>query len=171
MIPLGDPNVETGHQDDLNKIGTALPPVTPTWNLPAFRAQVPGDHFEAMPTGRSWQVAAADVVSNAPELARLTLNIATVHHDAGGGRRLVYGGHTMGIALAQLTRAIPNIVTIVSWESCDHTAPVHEGDQLTSEIVVTGRNPLPEGGLVHLRVTVHGPDGQVLDWRLTALLA
>ena len=40
-----------------------------------------------------------DVVSSAPELARLTLNIAATHHDSRvGGRRLVYGGHTIGLA-------------------------------------------------------------------------
>ena len=29
-----------------------------------------------------WAVQGGDVVSSAPELARLTLNVATVHHDA-----------------------------------------------------------------------------------------
>ena len=51
----------------------------------------------------------ADVVSSAPELARLTLNIAATHHDSRvGGRRLVYGGHTIGLALAQASRLLPN---------------------------------------------------------------
>ena len=51
------------------------------------------------------------MVSSAPELARLTLNIAMVHHDAAAsaGGRLVYGGHTIGIAAAQATRALPNL--------------------------------------------------------------
>ena len=39
----------------------------------------------------------------APELARLSLNVAKAHPDAGAsahGRRLVYGGHAIGIAAA-----------------------------------------------------------------------
>jgi acyl dehydratase len=171
MIPLRDPEVDTAHQDPLD-VPAPEPPPAPPWNLASFRAQVPGEHFEAMQAGRTWHITGADVVSNAPELARLTLNIATVHHDATeAGDRLVYGGHTIGLALAQLVRAVPNVVTVTSWESCDHTAPVHEGDELTSEITVTDRVALPEGGLARLRITVTGPNGQVLDWRLTALLA
>ena len=55
--------------------------------------------------GRCIEVIGGDVVTSASELARLTLDIAQVHHDAraGGGRRLVYGGHTIGIAAAQVT--------------------------------------------------------------------
>lgn len=171
MIPLRDPDVETDHRDPVD-VATSEPPPAPPWDLASFRAQVPGEHFEAMEPGRRWRVTDADVVSNAPELARLTLNIATTHHDATkGGVRLVYGGHTIGLALAQLVRAVPNVVTVTSWESCDHTAPVHEGDSLTSEITVTDRTALPDGGLVRLKVTVTGPHGQVLDWRLTALFA
>src|SRR6202034_154238 len=56
--------------------------------------------------GQTWVVPGGDVVSSAPELARLTLNVAMVHHDASaaGGQRLVYGGHAIGLALAQAAR-------------------------------------------------------------------
>ena len=53
----------------------------------------------------------------APELVRLSLNIAQAHSDAGAtahGKRLVYGGHTIAIAAAHATRALPNLVTIVA---------------------------------------------------------
>ena len=73
----------------------------------------------------------------APELARLTLNVATAHTDATGsahGRRLVYGGHTISIAAAHATRAIPAIATIVAWEGCEHLGPVFEGDVLRTEL-------------------------------------
>lgn len=176
MLPLRSGSGETGHRDDLSTLGAA-PPAPPLsgWNLSHFRAVVPGEHFDAMEVGRKWRVAGADVVSAAPELARLTLNIAMAHHDAQstGGIRLVYGGHTIGIALAQASRAIPNIVTVASWESCDHIGPVHEGDSLTSEIEVTAREPLPDGGgLVRLRSTVDAArSGRVLDFRFTVVLA
>jgi acyl dehydratase len=78
---------------------------------------------------------AGDVVSSAPELARLSLNIAAAHHDSRvGGRRLVYGGHTIGLALGQASRLLPNLVTVLGWEFCDHTGPVHEDDTLSSEL-------------------------------------
>ena len=120
----------------------------------------------------------ADVVSSAPELARLTLNIAATHHDSrvGGGRRLVYGGHTIGLAFSQATRLLPNIATVLGWESCDHTGPVHEGTRSYSELHVDGAVPLPDGrgGVLKLRSLVfvadEAADGrQVLDWRFTAL--
>ena len=118
-----------------------------------------------------------DVVSSAPELARLTLNIAATHHDSRiGGQRLVYGGHTIGLALAQVSRLLPNLVTVLGWESCDHTGPVHEGDTLYSELQVESAEPTPHGGVLGLRSLVYAvsdsagePDRPVLDWRFSAL--
>jgi acyl dehydratase len=123
-------------------------------------------------------VRGGDVVSSAPELARLTLNVAAVHHDVTrSGRRLVYGGHTIGIAASQLSRALPNLVTIVGWEACDHTAPVYEGDTLNSEVELERTTPLPGGGrLAHLRSRLTavrdggGDPVRVLDWRLVGVL-
>src|ERR1019366_8563194 len=103
------------------------------------------------------------------------LNLAAVHHDqtaAGDGERLVYGGHTIGLAAAQVSRALPALVTILGWPGCDHTGPVHEGDTLHSEIHVSRCENLAAGGLVHLRSLVRarpaGVEGShdVLDWRL-----
>lgn len=180
MLPLRGDAVETGHADDLSAIGTeeaAVPDPTADWNADAYRAKVPGAHFDAGLAGAVLQ-STADVVSSAPELARLTLNIAATHHDwRSGGQRLVYGGHTIGLALAQATRLLPNVVTVLGWQSCDHTGPVHEGDTLYSELHVEGAVPLPDdrGGVLKLRSVVHavghpgGPDRQVLDWRFTAL--
>lgn len=119
-----------------------------------------------------------DVVSSAPELARLSLNIAATHHDdrVGARGRLVYGGHTIGIALAQATRALPNVVTVLGWHSCDHTGPVHEGDTLTSELHVENASPLEHGTAVQLRSLVFSHNASatqtsVLDWRFTVLMA
>ncbi len=136
-----------------------------------------------------------DVVSSGPELARLTLNVAMVHHDAeaAGGQRLVYGGHAIGLALTQAVRSLPSIVTVGAWHGCDHLGPVHEGDTLRSTISVEKVEDLPGGGgLVHLRslVWAEGPDGRegggppgggggregsaprdVLDWRYIAVVA
>lgn len=176
MIPLRDPSLATGWQDDLTagtrKIGDdELLPLTQGWTLtrPALPLPEPGTLL---------RVDGRDVVSSGPELARLTLNIAAVHHDAvaAGGRRLVYGGHTIALALAQATRAIPNLLTVLAWQSCDHTAPVHEGDLLSSAIEVERVSALPQGGAIaHLRSRVTAADpgtsaeSQVLDWRFAAV--
>ena len=86
----------------------------------------------------------------------------------------MYGGHTIGLALAQATRVLPNLVAVLGWESCDHTGPVHEGDTLYSEVHVEAATALQRGGggLLRLRSLVHAvgePDRPVLDWRFTAL--
>ncbi|MDT5350940.1 MAG: hypothetical protein QOH91_4227, partial [Mycobacterium sp.] len=112
-----------GPADDLSTIGADAPAVDPTsdWDAESFRRWVPGPHFDTGIAGRVLH-STADVVSSAPELARLTLNIAATHHDSRvGGRRLVYGGHTIGLALAQASRLLPNLATVLGWESCDHT--------------------------------------------------
>jgi acyl dehydratase len=176
MLPMSEGATDTGYHDDLSTIGTDLPaPADPTqdWDAEAFRAHVPGPHFDTelkstvLPT-------TADVVSSAPELARMTLNIAATHHDSrGGGQRLVYGGHTIALALAQATRVLPNLVTVLGWESCDHTGPVHEGDTLYSEVHVEAATRLEggRGGVLRLRSLVYdaAADRQVLDWRFSAL--
>lgn len=173
MLPLSGDDVDTGHADDLSAIGAGSVVLNPTadWDGDAFRARVPGPHFDAGLAGAVLH-STADVVSSAPELARLTLNIAATHHDwRSGGRRLVYGGHTIGLALAQATRLLPNLATVLGWESCDHTGPVHEGDTLFSELHVEAA----DAGVLKLRSLVFAAgaegdsDRQVLDWRFSAL--
>jgi acyl dehydratase len=185
MLPLGDPDRNTGHRDDIDQVGMRPEPAdfaaaVAGWRLQAFRGRIRGNHFADLEVGRSWRMVGADLVSSAPELARLTLNIAIVHHDeiSAGGRRLAYGGHTIGLALAQVSRALPNIVTVAGWDGCDHTGPVHEGDTLISTITVESCQPLAAcGGLAWLRIDVtaqEGPEGTpspVLRWRCAVVLA
>ena len=92
------------------------------------------------------------------------------------GRRLVYGGHTISIAAAHVTRALPRLATIVAWAGCDHLGPVFEGDVLRTELRVEGVELVADGGLVDLRalVSAYRPDDEeapVLDWRFVALVA
>jgi acyl dehydratase len=127
--------------------------------------------------GDTWILEAGDLVSGATELARLSLNLAHVHHDrfSQPTGRLVYGGHTIGIALAQLTRTLPNLITIAGWHSCDHTGPVREGDTLVSSIEVLATEQLASGlTALTLRVLVSARRNdrdaeQVLDWKFVAL--
>ena len=183
MLPLRDAERDTGHADDLDAIPAALDreglrSATAGWRLDAFRSAVPGPHFADLRAGVRWVVEGGDVVSAAPELARLGLNVAMAHHDAvaAGGRRLVYGGHTIGLAAAQATRALPNLVTVAGWHGCDHLGPVYEGDTLHSELELEHAEPLAGGGgLVHLRSRVRdereGDSTDVLDWRFVGVMA
>lgn len=178
MIPLADAGVDTGHHAPLSTVDAGDVPDTDLlasvhgWTVPPASGSTWG-------VGSRIEVGGGDVVSAAPELARLTLNVAAVHHDAAaaGGRRLVFGGHTIGLALLQATRALPSLLTVLGWHSCDHLAPVHEGDRLVSTLEIERDDPFPGGGRVlHLRSIVAGfpeSDGgvgvQVLDWRFVAL--
>ena len=115
----------------------------------------------------------------------MTLNVAKAHTDAASspyGKRLVYGGHTISMASAQIARALPNLVTLLAWRSCDHTEPVFEGDVLHTEFSIDALHPLASGGgLVDLRAIVHatrgdqaqtpGAEATVLDWRFIGLMA
>lgn len=178
MIPLLDDTADTGHHAALTLGAADLPEdgllaAVEGWNVegPATALPNPGEHLV---------IGGSDVVSAAPELARLTLNIASVHHDAvaAGGRRLVYGGHTIALALTQAARALPDLLTVLGWHSCDHLAPVHEDDVLSSVLELERVSLRPAGGQVaHLRsrVSARSADGSgepvaVLDWRFAALL-
>ena len=191
MIPCRDPEAVTGHADsfdaipadlDVDALQTAVPA---DWDLGAFRERVTGEHFADVPEGVTYVVHARDTVTCAPELVRLTLNMAYTHADPGAstyGKRLVYGGHTISMAGAHLSRAFPNLLTIVGWRHCNHTAPVFEGDVLRTEAKVVAKHPTATGGgLVELAVSVfaeRGPeapkperDVQVLDWQLLGAMA
>jgi acyl dehydratase len=178
MLPLS-PDAGPGaaeHTDDLSKVGADLAPspsAASDWDGHVFRGRIPGPHFDLGMAGTVLH-SSADVVTSAPELARLTLNIASVHHDSRiGGRRLVYGGHTIGLALAQASRLLPNLATVLGWQSCEHTAPVYEGDTVYSELHIESAEPTENGGVLGLRSLVYADTDaaprQVLDWRFTAL--
>ena len=180
MLPVAEGvDPQTRAHDDLSTIGAGdeQPWAVPEgWDLDAYRSAVP-DAPAPLPAPGTVLRPGADVVSSAPELARLTLNIAETHHDGrvSGTGRLVYGGHTIGLALSQATRALPSMLTVLGWHSCDHVGPVREGDTLSSDVVVGTAVGLPGGGTaLDLRslVTAHREDGDapVLDWSYTVLM-
>jgi len=184
MLPLRDPAGTTDHADDLDAVSgeldlMALETQVASWNLAPLREAVDGPHAQDLSSGDRWVVEDGDIVSAAPELARLTLNLAAVHHDhrAGtDGTRLVYGGHTIGLAATQAARCLPAMACIVAWRACDHTHPVREEDTLTSELEVKAIDRLPAGGAIaELRSRAHTDRDRervtVLDWRFLAVLA
>ncbi len=185
MLPLRDPEGETGASDALEPVPSpGAGPATSArgWDLGPLRDVTPGAvSFAQLTPGARWRPDGGDVVSSAPELARLTLNVAGAHHDAwrpgGEGRRLVYGGHAIALAAARTARALPTLATIPAWHSCDHLGPVHEDDTLYTDLELERIEPLAEGGgIAHLRARVAAVAGgrdprDVLDWRFAAVIA
>ncbi|HJP36969.1 MAG TPA: MaoC family dehydratase [Gammaproteobacteria bacterium] len=187
MIPCRDPQAETGHDADFSVIEEKIAPadlaaaIPADWELAPLVSTVTGLKPPRLETGDDVSIVARDTITCAPELVRLTLNIAYAHTDATKsylGKRLVYGGHTISLALAQITRALPAIITVVAWSGCDHTGPVVEEDLIRSQFKVLGVTPAqPGGSLVNLHVESfaarsHRDSGEleehkVLDWRLT----
>jgi acyl dehydratase len=186
MIPMRDAAIRTGHADrfdeipqelDMQRVRDAVPA---EWRYGALRDSTSTFGAGIPAAGTVFEIEGRDTVTDAPALARLTLNVAMTHTDAAAGahgRRLVYGGHTIAIAAAQASRALPGMVTIVAWRSCDHLAPVFEGDILSTELTVGAIHPLEhaDAALADLRAVVRadrtGPAEEVLDWRFVGVVA
>lgn len=141
-----------------------------TWNLGLLGAPV------AWAVGETRADPLRDTVTGATALVRLTQNMAAAHRDASlgqGGKRLVYGGHTLGLAQASLHRLLPNAATVIGWHSCDHTGPVFEDDVLSVQATLDDTHAVGNGRLMSLRVIVEANRGSdevaiavpVLDWR------
>jgi 2-methylfumaryl-CoA hydratase len=186
MLPCRDPEARTGHADALDAIGRAVDAtlirqaVPRGWTLEPTAAWS-GRRAADLVVGQRFRIEARDTITAAPELVRLSLNMAMAHTDSKLshlGERLVYGGHTIFMGFAQITRALPNLLSMLAWESCDHLAPVIEGDRLRSEFTVTDIVPLStaEGGgaLLRLAADCYAARGQgeqetrVLDWKFWA---
>ena len=183
MLPMRNEDARPGHQDDLDEISAELdrPHLLESvagLDLDRYRNLIAGDHGDALALGQRYAIETGDTVTSAPELVRLSLNVAGAHSDptaSGRGRRLVYGGHTIGLALQHLTRALPNLVTIAAWRSCDHLGPVFEGDVLHSTVSVEAKDGDRTATLVEFRIrttaTRQGASQEVLDWRPIGVLA
>lgn len=180
MLPLRE-QIDTGHADDLDEVPSTvtdtdvLAAVPDRWNLDRFPSS-----GRAPRHGVTYVVESRETVTSALEIAHLTLNIASAHADPAAsayGRRLVYGGHTISVAFAQATRALPDLITILAWHTCEHLAPVFEGDLLRTEITVHTVEPLDEAAVLTLTAhtfaeTPGEPDERiVLAWRFSALHA
>lgn len=175
MILLSPDAGPTGRADDLDPDVEEPVDRDPlaslaTWDL----GVVPGCSVRRWRVGTTYDVMGGDVVSSAPELARLTGNVALVHHDrtAGGGDRLVYGGHSIGLAFHHVCQVLPDLVTVAGWHGCDHLGPVREGDYLTSTVTIEGARSV-RGGLsaLTLRVLTSVGDTPVLSWRPVVVVA
>lgn len=186
MIACRDPAADTGHNDDFEWIPNAfardeLHAALPRdWNLAPLACALTGLRTTPLQPGDTVEIAPKDTVTSAPELVRMSLNIAYTHTDETRsylGQRLVYGGHTISLALAQVGRALPNLLQMVAWRHCDHLGPVLEGDLISTRFTVVDCHPVPGiGGTLydltveasaHRRVPAGGYTAEkVLDWGL-----
>ncbi|MEQ8492745.1 MAG: MaoC family dehydratase [Gammaproteobacteria bacterium] len=185
MIPCRDATADTGHADDFDWIPATLDDAILQGALPRGWDLAPLDPAGyAVPApplaaGDRVVIEAQDTVTCAPELVRMTGNMAFAHTDASRsylGKRLVYGGHTISLALAQVTRAMPNLIAMVGWQGCDHLGPVLEEDIIRSEFGVLEVTPVASGGALYslaidtfarrAQADVGWSDERVLDWRL-----
>ena len=140
MLPLSADAGDTGHDDDLSAIGTDLPPGARS-DRRLGRRGVPRDgcpapHFDPGLAGTVLH-STADVVSSAPELARLTLNIAATHHDSrvgGPAPGLRRAHHRPGAGAGDPVAAQPRDGARLG--VLRPHRPVHEGDTLYSELHV-----------------------------------
>ncbi|WP_419928657.1 acyl dehydratase [Candidatus Poriferisocius sp.] len=163
----------TGHHDELGGTPDEL-------DIAPFAEAAPDD-WDLTPLGapQDWPIGETrsdplrDTVTDAPALVRLTQNLAPPHRDASlgqGGKRLVYGGHTVGLAQAGLVRLLPTAATVVGWHLCDHSGPVFEDDVVDVSATLDAVHPVANGRLLAFTVIVQAERGgadpvQVLDWR------
>ena len=163
----------TGHQDDLGGAPEALDMAPFAEAAPADWDLGPLGEPQPWPVGETRGDPLRDTVTDAPALVRLTQNLAPPHRDASlgqGGKRLVYGGHTVGLAQAGLGRLLPTAATVVGWQLCDHTGPVFEDDVVDVAATLDAVHPVANGRLMAFTVIVqaerNGADPvPVLHWR------
>lgn len=96
------------------------------------------------------------------QATRLYHNSAQVHFDARGmadsrfGRRLVYGGHVISVAMALARNGLQTALKVAAWNGGVHVAPTHGGDTLRAFTEVVERAELPgrvDAGALRLRIT------------------
>ncbi len=96
------------------------------------------------------------------QATRLYHNTAQVHFDALAmasskvGRRIVYGGHVISVALALSQNGLQTALRIAAWNGGTHVAPTFAGDTLRAFTHVVDRAELPsrrDVGALRLRLT------------------
>lgn len=177
LLPVNDPDRlvvvssnDTPEAADLRQFAACVPQ---PWRSPPASAR------GAVAAGDILDDDLADTVSSARELVRLTQNLAAAHRDDRvgiDGRRLVYGGHTVALAQASLSRMLPDLLTVLAWRSCSHVAPVFEDDLLQFTTTVDAVVTSGDFRLADLTVTATAYRGgtkptDVLRWSPVVLLA
>jgi 2-methylfumaryl-CoA hydratase len=171
MVPKRDKNAARG----VNQVPTLPAVVTPD------RLPVPdsmslvrfSDLRWAMPPGGTWDEYASGERLDHPDAmtieeadhvqaTRLYHNTAQVHFDQVAmshsrfGKRLVYGGHVISIAMALSQNGLGTALRIAAWNGGAHVAPTFAGDTLRAFTEVVEKAELPgrrDVGALRLRLS------------------
>jgi 2-methylfumaryl-CoA hydratase len=96
------------------------------------------------------------------QATRLYHNSAQVHFDARGmaesrfGRRIVYGGHVISVAMALAQNGLSSSLKVAAWNGGAHVAPTFAGDTLRAFTEVLERAEIPnrrDVGALRLRLS------------------
>ena len=96
------------------------------------------------------------------QATRLYHNTAQVHFDARGmaasrfGKRIVYGGHVISVAMALAQNGLQTALKVAAWNGGAHVAPTFAGDTLRAFTEVVERAELPgrrDVGALRLRLS------------------
>jgi 2-methylfumaryl-CoA hydratase len=171
MIPKRDASAAKG----VNQV-PQLPAVVTPDRLPvpdAMNLQRYADLAWAMPPGAVWDAYEVGERLDHPDAmtieeadhvqaTRLYHNSAQVHFDQQAmsasrfGRRLVYGGHVISVALALSQNGLGTALRIAAWNGGAHVAPTFAGDTLRAFTEVVEKAELPGHKAVGaLRLRLH----------------
>jgi 2-methylfumaryl-CoA hydratase len=170
LIPKRDRGATTGAATVPQLAAVVTPdrlPVPDTMNLQrfpdlawAFGSTAHWDDYEVaerMDHPDAMTIEEADHV----QATRLYHNSAQVHFDARGmadsrfGRRVVYGGHVISVAMALSQNGLATALKICAWNGGAHVAPTFAGDTLRAFTEVVERAELPgrsDVGALRLRL-------------------
>ena len=190
MISCFNPKANTGMNDDFAWMPSELnyeeitKSIPYSWNIDLLIEQSLNLPSPNLTENSKVVVQAGDSITCAPELVRMTGNIAITHTDASKSylkKRLVYGGHTISLTYAQFVRAFPNVITLIGWQKCDHTAPVLEEDIINSEFTISKKVPVEKGSLLEVKAqafstrkeenSIFAERKLVLDWIFVVWMA
>lgn len=170
MVPKRDKNAAK----DVNQV-PQLPSVVTVDRLPVpevMNLQRYGDLAWAMGPGTRWDEydvgerldhPDAMTIEDADHMqaTRLYHNSAQVHFDALGmqsskfGKRLVYGGHVISVAMALSQNGLGTALRIAAWNGGAHVAPTFGGDTLRAFTEVVEKTEVPgrrDVGALRLRL-------------------
>ena len=185
MLPLRDGSQDTGLADDLSRRRPAIRRTTswrrspPAGTSTPYRAARPGRTSPASgPATCTWWPAATWSAPRPSWPGSPATWPACTTTPTAAGARLVYGGHTIGLALHQAVRALPDLLTVVGWHGCDHLGPGPRGrhaDQHGDGRAHPSRWPpaaaWPTCGPGSRARRDGAEPTDVLDWRFVAALA
>ena len=171
MIPKRDKDQAKG----VNNVPTLPAVVTPdrlpvpdAMNLQRFPdlrwAMPPGDVWDNYETGERLDHPDAMTIEDADHMqaTRLYHNSAQVHFDQQAmsssrfGKRLVYGGHVISIAMALSQNGLGTALRIAAWNGGAHVGPTFAGDTLRAFTEVVEKAEVPghrDVGALRLRLS------------------